>query len=152
MTLQDIDVTATTTASARTVHALLRDGASWPTWSPLESFELERPADDGTEDVGAIRIFRTGRVRNRERIVESVPDRRFSYVLLEGLAIRGYRADIDVTEGEAGTTVRWHSTFRAKVPGMGGIYRRSLAKFLQRTVDGLARHAAAAEQRTTDNS
>ena len=32
--------------------------------------------------------------------------------------------------------------FRAKVPGMGGIYRRSLTSFLQQCVDGLADHAA----------
>lgn len=143
MGVQRIDVSATTTAPAATVHALLRDGASWPTWSPLGSFELESPGPDGGESVGAVRIFRTGRVTNRERIVEVVPDRRFSYALLSGLAIRGYRADVDLTEGPGGTTIRWHSSFRAKVPGLGGIYRRSLTSFIQRCVDGLAEHAAA---------
>ena len=142
MAIQDIDVTATTSAPAHAVHALLRDGATWPTWSPLGSFELERPAEH-PDGVGEIRIFRTGRIRNREQVVESVPGRRLSYVLLEGMAIRDYRADIDLTDTEnGGTVIRWHSTFRAKVPGMGGIYRRSLTSFLQQCVDGLADHAA----------
>lgn len=147
MGVQRIDVSATTTAPAAAVYALLRDGASWPDWSPLGSFELESPGEDGGESLGAVRIFRTGRVKGRERIAELVPNRRFSYTLLSGLAVKDYRADIDLTEGPDGTTVRWRSSFRAKVPGLGGAYRRSLTKFLQQCVDGVAQHAAAAHTR-----
>ncbi|MBB5791882.1 SRPBCC family protein [Jiangella mangrovi] len=143
MGVQRIDVSATTTAPAALVHALLRDGASWPTWSPIGSFELESPGPDGGESVGAVRVFRTGRVTSRERIAEVVPDRRFSYTLVSGLATKDYRADIDLTEGPGGTTVRWHSSFRAKVPGLGGVYRRSLTSFIRQCVDGLAAHATA---------
>lgn len=143
MGVQRIDVTASTTAPAATVHALLRDGASWPAWSPIGSFELESPGPDGGESVGAVRVFRTGRVAGRERVVEVVPDRRFSYMLLSGLAIKDYRADIDLTEGPDGTTIRWRSSFRAKVPGTGGLYRRSLTTFIQQCADGVAEHAAA---------
>ncbi|WP_116950295.1 SRPBCC family protein [Jiangella endophytica] len=142
MGVQRIDVTTTTTAPAGAVYALLRDGASWPVWSPIGSFELESPGEDGGESLGAVRVFRTGRVASRERIVELVPDRRLGYTLLSGLAIKDYRADIDLTEGPDGTTIRWHSSFRAKVPGMGGVYRRSLTTFIRRCVDGLAAHAA----------
>jgi hypothetical protein len=143
MGVQRIDVTATTTAPASAVYALLCDGASWPTWSPIGSFELESPGPDGGESVGAVRIFRTGRVTGRERVAELVPDRRFAYTLLSGLAVKDYRADIDLTEGPDGTTVRWRSAFRAKVPGTGGLYRRSLTKFIQRCADGVAERAAA---------
>lgn len=127
-----------TTASPATVYALLRDGASWPEWSPLGSFSLEREAPDGGEAVGAVRVFRTGRVTSREELVELVPDRRLSYALLTGLPLRGYRADIDLDpDGEGGTNIHWHSAFAAKVPGTGWIYRLSLGRFLQRMVDGL---------------
>ena len=104
MPSQDIRVSATTPASPETVYALLRDGASWPEWSPLGSFELERPAGDEPEGVGAIRIFRTGRVTSREQIVAwhssfdpKVPGtgwlyrhqlRRFIKRLVDGLARR----------------------------------------------------------------
>ena len=57
---QQIDVQAKTTASPSRVYALLRDGASWPTWSPIGSFELEQPAADEPEGLGAIRVFITG--------------------------------------------------------------------------------------------
>lgn len=144
MGVQRIDVSASTTAPAAAVYALLRDGASWPGWSPIGSFELESPGEQGGESLGAVRVFRSGRITGRERIVELVPDRRLSYVLLSGLAIKDYRADVDLTEGPGGTAIRWRSSFRAKVPGMGGIYRRTLTTFIQRSADGLARASAEA--------
>src|SRR5207248_1312144 len=36
-----IEQTAHTTADPASVYALLRDGATWPAWGPIESFELE---------------------------------------------------------------------------------------------------------------
>ncbi|TDE11509.1 SRPBCC family protein [Jiangella asiatica] len=146
MGMQRIDVSTTTTAPAAAVYALLRDGASWPDWSPIGSFELESPGGDGGESVGAVRVFRTGRITSRERIVELVPERRLSYVLLSGLAIKDYRADIDLTEGPGGTTVRWSSSFRAKVPGTGWLYRRTLSDFIRKCVDGVAAKAAASAE------
>lgn len=92
--------------------------------------------------MGAIRVFRTGRVTTREEIVELVPARRFNYSLLSGLAIRGYRADIDLEPTEEGTVIRWHSSFDPKLPGTGWLYRRQLGRFIDGTVRGLASHAA----------
>jgi hypothetical protein len=149
---QQIDVRVHTTAGPAAVYGLLRDGAGWPTWSPIGSFELERPGSDEPEGVGAIRIFRTGRTTSRERVVERVPDRRFSYELLSGLPIRDYRADVDLTPDDGGTLIRWHSTFSAKVPGTGWIYRRALGRFIARTADGLATYAATLPPRMPDRS
>ena len=139
---QEIDVRKTIAAPPSTVYALLRDGAGWPDWSPLGSFELERPGTTEREGLGAVRVFHTGRVHSREEIVELVPDRRFSYRLLSGLAIRDYRADVDLESDADGTRLRWHSTFKPKVPGTGWLYRRQLGGFIRKLVDGLAEHAA----------
>ncbi len=57
----------------------------------------------------------------REEIVERVPERRLSYMLLSGLAIRDYRADVDLRPTADGTEIRWHTTFRSKLPGVGGV-------------------------------
>ncbi|MEU9579276.1 SRPBCC family protein [Streptomyces chilikensis] len=127
------------------VHALLRDGAGWPKWSPLGSFALESQAPGGGEGVGAVRVFLTGRHVSRERIVAGVPDRHFAYVLLSGLPLRDYRADVRLTPCEdGGTEIHWRSVFRAKVPGAGWIHRRALDRFVGDVVRGPARHAAAA--------
>jgi hypothetical protein len=139
-----IDVEAHTSADTHTVYSLLRDGASWPTWSPLGSFRLEHEGDSEREGLGAIRLFKTGRTRSVERIVELVPDRRLSYELVSGLPLRGYRADVDLSPDGSGdgTTIHWRSSFDAKVPGTGWIYRLALQNFIGRTARGLADYAA----------
>jgi hypothetical protein len=150
MALQVIDHTATTAADRGAVFALLADGATWPDWSPIGRFELVHPGDGSPEGVGAVRLFKTGFVKSRERVVESRPGEVFSYVLESGMPIRDYRAVVTLTAvpGGAGTSINWHSTFRAKVPGTGGLYRRQLGRFIGETLNGLA--AAAARQTTSD--
>lgn len=144
MNRQHIDVTATSAAAPDAVFALLADGATWPAWSPIGSFELERPAPGGDEGVGAIRVFRTGRTTSREEIVELVPDQRLSYILLSGLAIHDYRANVDLSPAAGGgTTIRWQSSFAAKLPGTGRLYRFALGRFIGRCATGLAAAASA---------
>jgi hypothetical protein len=137
-----IDIRATSKAEPSVVYARLRDGASWPTFSQLGSFELEAEGEGGGEGVGAIRVFRSrvsGRTyTSREQIVELIPDRKLSYQLLSGLAVRDYRAEITLEPVSAGTEIHWRSTFDPKFPGTGGLYRRSLTRLIQGIVDGLA--------------
>jgi hypothetical protein len=151
---QTISKRAWTTASASEVYALLREGSTWPVWSPLESFRLEQEGPDGGESLGAIRVFTTGRATSREEIVVLESDRTFGYALLSGLPLNGYRALVDLEPRDGGTEIHWHSTFRAKLPGTGGLYRRFLGAFIQKCVDGLAAratadHAAASEHSTS---
>ncbi len=143
MAQQVIDRTATTTAAAAAVYALLADGSTWPEWSPLGSFELVEPGDGAPEGLGALRLFTTGRIKSRERVVERSPGEVFAYELEAGLPLRDYRAVVTLTPTEGGTSIRWRSTFRAKVPGTGWLYRRQLGSFIGRTVEGLAAAARA---------
>jgi hypothetical protein len=131
---QRIDVKVRTSADADTVYKLLADPTTWPTWSPIGSY-AEEP------DTG-YRLFTTGRVTSRERVVQADPGRRLSYELVSGLAIRDYRADIDLEPVDGGTSIHWHSSFFAKVPGTGWLYRRTLRSFIAQCAQGLADHAA----------
>jgi Polyketide cyclase / dehydrase and lipid transport len=142
MGIQEIDVRVPSDAAPAALYALLRDGATWPVWSPIGSFELRQEGAGEPEGLGAVRAFRTGRVTSVERVAELTPDRRFGYELVSGLAIRDYRADIDLAVDGAVTTIHWHSTFRAKVPGTGWLYRRTLSRFIRQCAEGLAAHAS----------
>jgi hypothetical protein len=135
--VQRISVRGTTSADADTVYALLRDGASWPTWSPLGSFELVRAGKGEPEGLGAVRLFKTGGVRSYEKIVALEPGRRFGYALEHGLPLRDYVAYIDLSPRDGGTDIHWHSTFTAKIPGTGWCYRWFLGRFIGRVVAGL---------------
>ncbi len=146
---QRIEHHATTTADPATVYALLRDGASWPGWGPLDSFELERPGADEPEGLGAVRIYRSGRVTGRDTIAELVENRRFSYTHVSSLPIKNYRADVDLTPTADGTEIRWVSQFDPKIPGTGRLMRRGLDGFVGQHANGLAQRATtlAAERR-----
>jgi Polyketide cyclase / dehydrase and lipid transport len=137
-----IEVTAHSHAARDVVFVLLADGTTWPRWSPIESFELERPGDPPPEGPGAIRIFRRGRTIGRDQIVEVVPGRRFGYASLSGLPVRDYRAHVDLEPQADGTTIRWQASFLPKVPGTGWLLERGLRRFLDQCAQGLAEHSA----------
>jgi hypothetical protein len=139
---QRIEHHATTTADPATVYALLCDGATWPAWSPIDSFELEREGAGEREGVGAVRIFRSGRVTGRDTIAELVPNRRLSYTHVSSLPVRDYRGDVDLTRVAGGTEIRWVSAFDPKIPGTGALLRRGLDGFIAALTTGLADHAA----------
>lgn len=126
MAPQEIDIRGTTPATADQVWRLLGDSTSWPSWTPIESAEiLDRGGPDG---LGEVRTFKTGRLTVKEEIVERREPGRLSYMLLDGLALRDYRADIDVIARGDQTEIRWRTTFKPKIPGMGWVYRRALRK------------------------
>lgn len=125
-----------TPSNAESVWRLLSDSRTWPDWTPIDE---HRPVAAGRADgTGEVRLFRNGRVTVREEIVEVRPRLRFSYVLLEGLPLRDYRADIDLAAGpDSETRITWHTTFHPRVPGTGWIYRRALEKATGQFIDGL---------------
>jgi hypothetical protein len=59
-----------------------------------------------------------------------------------GMPIRDYRADVDLQPSQGGTTIRWRSSFRPKVPGTGWFYRLVLRRFIRDTAGRVAAHAA----------
>ena len=139
---QRIEHTATTTADPATVYSLLREGATWPDWSPIDSVELEREGDAEPEGVGAVRILRSGKVTGRDTIAELVPERRFAYTHSSSLPVKDYRGEVDLQPTGGGTQIRWVSTFEPKIPGTGRLLRRGLDRFIASMTNGLAEGAA----------
>lgn len=137
-----LDASEQTAADPATVYALLRDGSTWPDWSTIDSFELEREGEGEPEGVGAIRIFRNGRITGRDEILAFEPDRSFRYAHLRGLPVRDYRGEVTLRPAGGGTSIHWRVSFSAKLPGTGPVLHRMLRRFLGQTVRGLAEHAA----------
>lgn len=143
MGVRRIDVHATTAAPSEAVWALLADATTWPEWSDFEEAVIEQPDADGGQGIGSRRRFRYRHTRSLEEIVAFEPPRHVAYVLLAGLPVRGYRGDVVLTPtGSGGTDIHWHSEFRVKVPGTGGLVVRRLREFIQTLADALATAAA----------
>jgi uncharacterized protein YndB with AHSA1/START domain len=129
-------------ANPAEVYALVANGATWPEWTPIASFRLEREGDEGGESAGAIRVFKTGMAASREQIVEVRPGEGLSYVLLSGLPVRNHRADVELTHRDGGTAILWREAFDPKIPGTGAFFRVFLRVFVGRCASGLVKRAA----------
>ncbi|MGE5131938.1 MAG: SRPBCC family protein [Gemmatimonadota bacterium] len=125
------------------VYRLLSDGASWPSWSPIGSFQLEREGAAGGESEGAIRVFGRGGLSSRELLVELRPGESIAYELLSGLPLRGHRAEVELLPQDGGTAIVWHEAFEPALPGSGWLLHAFLRWFMQRCASGLAARAGA---------
>jgi hypothetical protein len=137
------EVHARTTASPGEVFPLVAAGRSWPEWSPIGSFRLEREGRDGGESEGAVRAFRTGFVTSREVILETTPDEVLRYSAFSGLPLRGHEAEVRLTAEPGGTLLTWRESFVPAWPGSGWWLRWSLRRFVRQCVEGLAARATA---------
>ena len=79
----------------------------------------------------------------REQVVELIPGRRLSYVLLSGFPFHDYRADVDLEPVEGGTLIHWRSRFEIQQIGLGWFWRLFMTLVLNTTSQRLA---AAAER------
>lgn len=132
--------TAHSTADAQVLYEILRDRPTWPDWSSLGRYEFV----SGTEgELDAVCVFVTNRIRSVEQIIELVPDRRLAYALLSGLPMRDYRGVVDLTPTDAGTEIRWQSSFEPKVAGTGWFFRAMMGALIPRMAAALARRADA---------
>ncbi|MGQ4464649.1 SRPBCC family protein [Streptomyces violaceoruber] len=135
-----ISASSHSSASAALVYEALLEAESWPAWSAYADVEWDVPAGvDRPARVGDVRTIRsrTGRVCFRERVVEMIPDQRFSYEQAAGL-FTSHRGAVDLAPAlHGGTNITWSATYRHTLPLLDVLRRRRL----QRWVHDLASYA-----------
>ena len=140
------EITQPVDAPIETVWEILVDARKWNDWGRFKVAKLEQlgsPEDDG---VGAIRNFGQPPMISREQVVVFEAPNHFAYVMLSGMPIVGYRADVYLTSdaASAGTTIRWVSSFEVARPAFtSGFFAWFLKKFLTDTAKRLATTAEA---------
>jgi hypothetical protein len=86
-----------------------------------------------------MRVLTTPLAKVREETVDLVPNRRLSYVLLSGLPLRNYRADVDLEPlGDGAIMIVWRATFEKKYPGTGWFWQWLLGRVIKRVAEDLA--------------
>ena len=113
----NFEVSAQSAAGPDRIWELLADGTTWPTWSPIGKFSLEKEGPGGGESVGAIRAFKTGTVTSREELLELSPGKRLRYSAFTGLPLRNHEASVELEPTGTGTTITWRE---ASTPPPGG--------------------------------
>jgi hypothetical protein len=143
VTGRTITVTERSEAPPEQVFALLEDATSWKDWTFVPAGRYEREGDPPPHGVGAIRQLGSRFGGSREEVVAHDPPRHLAYVILSGLPVREYRADVDLTPDGSGTRIEWRAVFTPKFAGTGWLLTPFLRTVLRHFARGLARHAAA---------
>ena len=128
------------------IWALLADVTTWADWGEWDATRLQTAAPDGGPGVGAVRELHLGRTRSIERVTAFDPPHRMTYALVGGnIPVRDYEGEVLLEPAPGGgTTIRWRSTFRPKLPGTARIVEGRLRPFLLETAQRLGRAAAGA--------
>jgi uncharacterized protein YndB with AHSA1/START domain len=136
-----VELERTSPATPEAVWRWLADAASWQEWTRLTDTRLEREGAPEPDGVGAIRRFARSGGSSLEEVVVFDAPRHLAYVLIRGLPIVNYRADVFLEPLDGGTRIRWHSEFDTKYPGTGAPMRMFLRAFLGDTARRLAERA-----------
>jgi uncharacterized protein YndB with AHSA1/START domain len=139
---RELEVFARSAAPPDVVWRLLVDATAWKLWSRVSPAEREREGVPAPDGVGSIRRLGPGRFASREEVVVFDPPHHFAYVLLSGLPVREYRADVQLSADGDGTLIAWRGRFVAKWPGTGAALELFLRLMLTGFARGLARYAA----------
>lgn len=140
-----IETEHTTDAAPTAVWALLADVTTWTDWGVWDVARLRSADPSGGPGVGAVRELRVERTRSIEKIVTFDAPHRLEYALVGGnIPVRNYRGVVTLEPTPAGgTTIRWTSTFKAKLPGTTGMIVGKLQPFIADTARRLGDAAAA---------
>ena len=140
--MQVIEGRARSQADRERVWRVVADAPAWARWGAWQKAALEREGDPPPGGVGAVKALTRRPVVSREEVTVFEPPARLGYRLLSGLPLRDYEATIVLTEAPSGgTDIVWRSQFEPKIPLTGGVFRRSLSRFIQDTAERLAREA-----------
>lgn len=106
---------------------------------------LLRPGQPVPDGVGAVRRFALGPSGSKEEVVAFDPPHHLGYVVLSGLPLRHYRADVDLNGDGDGTLVTWRGSFDEIIPATGP----ALRLILRRMTAGFARRVCRYAERTS---
>jgi hypothetical protein len=89
---------------------------------------LLRPGQPVPDGVGAVRRLALGPTGSKEEVVAFDPPHHLGYVVLSGLPLRRYRADVELRGDDHGTLVTWRGSFDEIVPASGPALRLILGR------------------------
>jgi Polyketide cyclase / dehydrase and lipid transport len=137
----EFEASARSRASAEAIWPLVGQATRWKEWAWLTRTDLVREGDPPPDGVGALRRFAFGPGASNEEVVAWDPPRHLGYVVVRGLPVRSYRADVHLDDVDAGTEVTWRCSVEPLVPGTGAVLRFALGRMVRGFARSLCRYA-----------
>jgi uncharacterized protein YndB with AHSA1/START domain len=147
-----VEAEGTAQATPAAVWALISDATRYPQWGPWSAADYRSPGDTSPHGPGAVYWLRSAHHAylrypvTVEKILEAEEDRRLVYMIVGGLPLRNYRAEVTLTPAADGTRIRWSATWDPTLAGR--IALRGLREFFPQVVAALT--AAAQTQAGAD--
>jgi uncharacterized protein YndB with AHSA1/START domain len=141
-----VEAEQTTQAAPEAVWDLVSDVTRYPEWGPWSAAGYQRPGETSPRGPGAVQWLRSSRraylryPTSIEKILEAEAGRRLVYIVIGGIPVRNYRAEVTLTPAADGTRIRWAATWDSTLAGR--VAARALRKVYPQIVADLA---AAAE-------
>ena len=140
--MTNITSTGFAKAPIDTVWSIIANADDYHHWAALFRSLKERTGSPTADGVGAIRRFGTGPITSREEVVEFEPPTHLAYVLISGLPVVGYRADVHLRSENDGTSIRWTSSYEPAKAWLSMPMRLLLTAVLKDFVKRLEKQAA----------
>jgi hypothetical protein len=102
-----VEAYAETTAPPQTVWALVKDVNTYSDWGPWCASGDKSPGERPSGDVGTVRWLGYRRTTTVEQVTDVEPGRRMAYIVLRGIPVRNYRAEVTLTPTATGTHIEW---------------------------------------------
>jgi hypothetical protein len=128
-------------APVEVVWPLVGEAERWKDWSWMTRTFLLRPGVPAPDGVGARRRFGLGPGGSTEEVVAWEPPHHLGYVMVRGLPLRRYRADVDLRSDGGGTVITWRGTFDEVIPGSGALLRVALRRMTRGFAVRVGRYA-----------
>lgn len=139
--MQQVEVRRRIAGSPEAVFAAYTDHASWGEWAGVGPARLAREGVPAPNGVGCVRVLGPRFAAAHEEIVSFDAPRRMTYRLVKGVPLlRGHFGEVDFSPAGSGTLVVWRCRFESRIPGLGGLLRRTIARMFRGALEGLARH------------
>lgn len=139
MATEMFEVVTESRADRERVFALLSDIASWKEWGGPLTRTTKRIRDGHPDPNGVGAIRKAAFVH--EEIVEFLPPKRLSYIIVRGVPVERYRATVELEEHEHGTTITWRGRFEPRIAGTGPLLSRILKRAVRELATKLAKAA-----------
>jgi len=137
----EFEASARSRAPAAAIWPLVGDASRWKEWAWMTRTYLLREGEPPPDGVGALRRFALGPGGSQEEVVAWEPPRHLAYVVVRGLPVRNYRADVLLEDDSTGTVVTWRCSVEPLVPGTGAALRLVLRRIVRGFAVRVCRYA-----------
>jgi len=142
MTRLHVEAEGVARAAPQVMWGLVANADTYSEWGPWSAGGYDNLGDQAPDAAGVTRWFRYRRTITVEKVLESEPAQRLVYIVVNGIPVRNYRAEVTLNPEGEGTHIRWSASWDRTLHG------RIVHRRLRRLYPDVVRRLIAAAEHT----